>query len=153
MATSREALGVSGEREYHLATLDESSAVQLFADRARAANAHFMLDDGNRAAVEEICRRLDGIALGVELAGTRQEHAGHEHRGAPGTSNAYRRGRDRSARQQTMNALVGWSYDLLPSDEKAFFRRLAVFTGGMTLESVTAVWRASNSTNGPFSTC
>jgi predicted ATPase len=48
-------------------------------------------------------------------------------------------GRDRSARQQTMNALVGWSYDLLPNDEKAFFRRLAVFTGGMTLESVPAV--------------
>jgi predicted ATPase/class 3 adenylate cyclase len=140
LATSREALGVSGEREYHLATLDESSAVQLFADRARAANPHFMLDDGNRAAVEKICRKLDGIALGVELAAARVKSM-------PVASIAERLelrmltggGRDRSARQQTMNALVGWSYDLLPNDEKAFFRRLAVFTGGMTLESVTAV--------------
>ncbi len=140
LATSREALGVRGEREYHLATLDEASAVQLFADRARAANPHFALDDGNRGAVEKICRRLDGIALGIELAAARVKSI-------PVASIAERLelrmltggGRDRSARQQTMNALVGWSYDLLPSDEKAFFRQLAVFTGGMTLESVTAV--------------
>ena len=140
LVTSREALGVSGEHEYHLATLDESSAVQLFADRARAANAHFVLDDGNRASVEKICRRLDGIALGIELAAARVKSM-------PVASIAERLelrmltggGRDRSARQQTMSALVGWSYDLLPDDEKAFFRRLAAFAGGMTLESVTAV--------------
>ncbi len=140
LATSREALGVSGEHEYHLTTLDESSSVLLFADRARAANPRFVLDDGNRAAAEKICRKLDGIALGIELAAARVKSM-------PVASIAERLelrmltggGRDRSARQQTMNALVGWSYDLLPDDEKAFFRRLAVFTGGMTLESVTAV--------------
>jgi predicted ATPase/class 3 adenylate cyclase len=140
LVTSREALGVGGEHEYHLATLDESSAVELFADRARAANLHFVLDDANRAAVEKICRKLDGIALGIELAAARVKSM-------PATAIADRLelrmlsggGRDRSARQQTMHALVGWSYDLLPDDEKAFFRRLAVFSGGMTLESVTAV--------------
>ncbi|HTA40779.1 MAG TPA: adenylate/guanylate cyclase domain-containing protein, partial [Candidatus Acidoferrales bacterium] len=140
LATSREALRVNGEHEYHLATLDEMSAIELFADRARAANPRFALDDTSREAVAKICHRLDGIALGIELAAARVKSM-------PVSAIAERLelrmlsggGRDRNARQQTMNALVGWSYDLLTDDEKSFFRRLAVFAGGMTLESVTAV--------------
>jgi predicted ATPase/class 3 adenylate cyclase len=140
LTTSREALNITAEHAYHLATLDELSAVELFADRARIANPHFVLDDASRAAVEKICRRLDGIALGIELAAARVKSI-------PVTSIAERLelrmlsggGRDRNARQQTMNALVGWSYDLLTADEKAFFRGLAVFVGGMTLETVAVV--------------
>jgi predicted ATPase/class 3 adenylate cyclase len=138
LATSREAIAIAAERVYHLATLDSVASAELFADRARLANPRFTIDDGNRAAVEDICRRLDGIALGIELAAARvrtmpvAELAKHLE-----LRMLSRGGRDKSARQQTMNALVGWSYELLSDEEKALFRRLSVFAGGMTLAAVT----------------
>jgi predicted ATPase/class 3 adenylate cyclase len=140
VATSREALAIGGEYVYHLATLDASSAIRLFADRAKAANPRFALGDDNRAAVGEICARLDGIALGIELAAARvrtmlvADIAKHLQGRMQSLS-----GRGRNARQQTMNALVGWSYELLNEEEKKLFRSLAVFAGGMTIESVTAM--------------
>jgi len=139
LATSRERLNVAGEYLHHLASLEPSSAVRLFEERARAANPRFALNDANRDLIADICRRLDGIALGIELAAARVRSISIEDlakrlefRMLSGG------GRERLARQQTMRALVDWSYDLLTADEKTLFRRLAVFAGGFTLDAAMA---------------
>ncbi len=138
LATSREALDVTGERIYRLPTLDLQSAARLFAERAQAVDPNFSAD-AKLAILEEICRRLDGIALAIELAAARirtmpiQSLARHlELRMLAG-------GRDRRPRQQTMQALIDWSYDLLAGDERAVLRRCSIFLGGFTLEAATAV--------------
>lgn len=156
LATSREPLSITGETTYPVPALtlpraDESSAVEtvtrfegvrLFVDRASAASAAFTLTPQNVAAVAEVCRRLDGIPLALELAAARV-------RSLPIESIARRlddrfrllvRG-DRAAlpRQQTLRALIDWSHDLLPAPERALFRRLAVFAGGYTLMAAEAV--------------
>jgi predicted ATPase/class 3 adenylate cyclase len=138
LATSREALDVTGEYLYRLSTLDLEMAVRLFNDRARAADRDFSLESEVQS-VEDICRRLDGIALAIELAAARVrtipvrklcEHL--ELRLLAG-------GRDRQPRQQTMRALIDWSYDLLSPEERGFFRRCAAFIGGFTFESAIAL--------------
>ncbi len=149
LATSREALDVSGERIHRLPTLDTASATRLFIERAQAADPDFSAD-AKLAILEEICRRLDGIALAIELAAARirtmpiQSLARHlELRMLAG-------GRDRRPRQQTMQALIDWSYDLLAGEERAVLRRCSIFLGGFTLEAAIAVcaleaageWRA-----------
>ena len=140
LATSREALGIAGESVYHLSTLDPAAAIELFAERARAVNRHFALTDANRPVVAEICHRLDGMALGVELAAARARSMSVESRAQRLELRMLSRGgRDRSARQQTMHGLIGWSYDLLGDQEKALFRSLSVFAGGFTLESAALV--------------
>jgi len=156
LATSREPLRVGGERVYRLPPLavppksvslgaDEAlrySAISLFAERAVAADAMFRLSDESAPAVAEICRRLDGIALAIELAAARVNVL-EPRRLAKLLDERFRvlslGSRTALPRQQTMWALIDWSYDLLAEREQQLFRRLAVFAGGWTLEAAVEV--------------
>ena len=138
LATSRSPLDISAERVYRLSTLDDASSVALFADRARAANPAFSLD-AKRSAVETICRRLDGIALGIELAAARVRSMSIESLASHLELRLLHGGRDRRPRQQTMRALVGWSYDLLDEREQRVLRHASVFLRGFTLGAATRV--------------
>jgi predicted ATPase/class 3 adenylate cyclase len=154
LASSREALGLAGERIFHvpslglpetMGTLDavaRSEAVQLFVERATAAQARFSLSEQNAGAVADICRRLDGIPLAIELAAARIRLFTPEQIAAR-LNDRFKllTGGSRTAlpRQQTLRALIDWSYDLLPESEKALLRRLAVFAGGWTFEAAEAV--------------
>jgi len=146
LVTSRSALRISGEQEYPLAPLDLEDAVALFVERARGADPRFSLTDENAAAVEEICGRLDGLPLAVELAAARtkllppdamlallDERLDLLSRGA----------RDLPERHRALRDTVAWSYDLLGPDERTLFEQLSVFGGGFTLESAVAVCDAS----------
>ena len=142
LATSREALGVEGEQVFRVPSLKiETDAVQLFMDRARAAGARLYSDGGSDDAVAQICRRLDGIPLAIELAAARTTHL------APAQildrlSDRFRLltgGRRRVQRQQTLSAAIGWSYDLLTEPEQTLFRRLAVFRGSFSLPAVEEI--------------
>jgi non-specific serine/threonine protein kinase len=118
------------------AALGEADAVALFMQRARAVDPAFVLTQQNAAAVTEICRRLDGLPLAIELAATRTAALPPEtlaglldHR-----LDALGEGpRDLPARQRTLRAAIAWSYDLLGAAEQYLFRRLSVFVGGFTL--------------------
>ncbi|BBX44435.1 helix-turn-helix transcriptional regulator [Mycobacterium cookii] len=137
LATSREAIGVAGEvgwRVPSLALPDE--AIELFADRARQARPEFTLTDDNASLVAEICARLDGVPLAIELAAARvraltlTEILGSLHdRFRLLTGGA----RTAVRRQQTLRASVDWSHALLTEPERVLFRRLAVFMGGFDL--------------------
>ena len=117
-------------------------AVRLFAQRARAAVAGFAVADDNAPAVAEICRRLDGVALAIELAAPRLKMLKPEEL-AKHLDDRFRilTGGSRTAlpRQQTLKALIDWSYDLLSGSEQTLLRRLSVFAGGWTLGGATAV--------------
>jgi predicted ATPase/class 3 adenylate cyclase len=149
LATSREALDVSGERVYRLATLDPPAAARLFIERAQAADRTFAAE-ASLATVEEICRRLDGIGLAIELAAARTRTMSLESLSRHLELRMLAGGRDRRPRQQTMQALIDWSYDLLGEEERAVLRSCSIFLGGFTLEAATAVcalesageWRA-----------
>ena len=114
-------------------------AIQLFVDRARAVSA-FELNDDNVAAVLDLCRRVDGIALGIELAAARLKMLSLEQLclkldrrfGVLARKGGV-------ARQQTLRALIDWSFDLLSPQERRFFMRLGIFAGSFTLEAATAV--------------
>lgn len=142
LATSREALKIAGETVHRVASLDEEAGITLFADRATAASDSFTLTEENTPTVAKICRRLDGIALAIELAAARVR--------AVDVGELFARlderfriltGGSRTAlpRQQTMRALIDWSYDLLSPVEQALLRRVAVFSGGWTLDAATNV--------------
>lgn len=142
LATSREPLAAAGERTYRLPSLSSQASVALFADRAQAVDAHFALDDANVRTVTEICLRLDGIPLAIELAAA--------HVNVLSVSTLAERlddrfriliGGERTAlpRQQTMRATIDWSYDLLSGPERRVFERLSAFEGGCTLEAAVAV--------------
>ena len=160
LATGRAGLRAQGEYEYpvlplalprgddgvdgppSLATIAESDAVALFVQRARAVNPGFALTAANAAAVAEICRRLDGLPLALELAAARIKLLSPQAMVAllakrlqllTGGS------RDLPARQQTLRDTVAWSHDLLSPDLQRLFRRLAVFVGGFTLEAAEDV--------------
>jgi predicted ATPase/class 3 adenylate cyclase len=138
LATSREPLDIVDERLYRLSTLDLPSAIRLFGDRARAVSPGFRLDE-KRGAVEEICSRLDGIALAIELAAARVRTMSVESLASHLELRLLAGGRDRRPRQQTMRALIDWSYDLLTEEERLVLRRAAVFVRGFTLGSATNV--------------
>jgi predicted ATPase/class 3 adenylate cyclase len=138
LATSRSALDVGGEYVYRLASLDPMASAKLFEERARAADRAFS-SELHRQEIEKICAGLDGIALAIELAAARirtipiQKLAEHlELRLLAG-------GRDRQARQQTMRALIDWSYDLLAPEEQIFLRRCAPCMAGFTLDSAMSL--------------
>ena len=156
LATSREILGVNGEatwrvRSLTVPTLDEESgsgdvgsfdAVRLFVNRAQAARAGFTLTAENAPIVAAICRRVDGIPLALELAAARvramsveQIHDRLDERFRLLTGG----GRASPRRQQTLSALVDWSFRLLDEDQQALFCRLAVFMGGFTAEAAESV--------------
>ena len=142
LATSREALKISGEAVHRVSSLDEAAAVELFADRANAATGSFELTADSTITVTRICRRLDGIALAIELAAARVRALDVDELFAR-LDERFRilTGGSRTAlpRQQTMRALIDWSHDLLTPPEQALFRRMAVFAGGFTLDAATEV--------------
>jgi predicted ATPase/class 3 adenylate cyclase/DNA-binding CsgD family transcriptional regulator len=155
LATSREPLGVAGEvtwRTPSLAVPPESAAtaeavgsvdaVELFCRRARAARPGFSLTDADAPAVAEICRRLDGLPLAIELAAARVRTMSLEHLRAS-LDDRFRTltGGARTAlpRQRTLTASVAWSYDHLDQEARVLFRRLAVFAGAFTAEAAEAV--------------
>ena len=155
LVTSREALNVTGEEVFRIPSLpvppreavraDEVArygAVTLFVDRARSVEKRFALTDHNAADVAEIVRRLDGIPLAIELAAVRVKMLSPQQlRRRLSERFDVLTGGDRSAlpRQQTMRALIDWSYDLLSEEERVLFRRLSIFVGGFTLEAATRV--------------
>ena len=121
------------------------AAVRLFVARARAVERHFELDEGNAATVADICRRLDGLPLAIELAAPRLAIlppaallARLERQLTVLTGGA----RDVPARQQTLRATIDWSYELLTMEERALFRRLAVFASGCAPDAAEAVCQA-----------
>lgn len=158
LVTSSTPLKVSGEREFPVPALSlpqptsgevefplNSEAVALFAERARAIQPDFRLSSGNLAAVTEICRRLDGLPLAIELAAARikvltpQAIATKlEERFALLTGGPA----DRPARHQTLAAAVGWSYELLEERERALFRRLGAFAGRFGLDLAAPLFEA-----------
>jgi predicted ATPase/class 3 adenylate cyclase len=142
LASSREALGIAGEIVYHTPSLADSESTQLFVDRACAVNPNFKLTDGNASAIAQICARLDGIPLAIELAAARVKSLSPEQIAAR-LDNMFRLlvGGSRTAlpRQQTLRALIDWSYDLLSDEEKEVFRTASVFVGGWTLDALEAV--------------
>jgi predicted ATPase/DNA-binding winged helix-turn-helix (wHTH) protein len=156
LATSREPLGVAGEREYHLGPLGGPQpsprltaveaatypAVRLFVERAAAILEDFTLTDANAVLIGEICRRLDGLPLAIEFAAPRIEVLGIEGLAARLDDSLPLLGmrrRNATPRHQTMQAVIDWSYRLLSEDEQRFFRALGVFSGGFTIEAATAV--------------
>jgi predicted ATPase/DNA-binding CsgD family transcriptional regulator len=155
LATSREALAVRGESIFPVSPLSvpepkahtaahvgEAAAARLFELRARQVHPSFRLDEGNSAAVAEICRHLDGLPLAVELAAAKvrvlspaQIAAGLSDRFGLLTGGA----RDAPARQRTLEASVAWSYDLLDDALKLVLARLSVFAGSFGLDAAEAV--------------
>jgi predicted ATPase/DNA-binding CsgD family transcriptional regulator len=156
LITSRVRLRVSGEREHVVPPLPltgrddapsvvdiaRSPAVQLFVERAQAARSEFVLSDENASVVADICRRLDGLPLAIELAAARMRALPPNalldrlERRLPLLTGGVR---DAPTRQRTMRDAVAWSYDLLTPAEQRLFRRLAVFVSGCTLEAAEAV--------------
>lgn len=156
LATSRESLGVAGERTWTLRPLAipvaaeeetteriaTSPAVQLFVDRAVAAEPTFRLESANARDVARICRRLDGIPLAIELAAARVRALSIREL-ADRLETELRlltaRGRLVPPRHQTLRATAEWSYRMLGEHERMLFRRLAVFAGGASLSAVEAI--------------
>ena len=158
--TSRSVLNLYGEQDFpvaplglpdsrawsHLSQPEEYGAIQLFIERAQAANPAFSISKENAEAVSEICIRLDGLPLAIELAASRVRHLApaeilvrlQEHLpllGAPV---------DVPARQRTLSGTIQWSYELLNSSEQRLFTRLAVAVGGCTLEAAEAIANPGN---------
>lgn len=144
VATSREALELEGEETFRLPSLAaEEAGLRLFVDRATAAGGGFELTSANHDVVVELCRRLDGMPLAIELAAARTRSATPEEllTGLEDRFALLRAGRRRGAlqRQKTLEATIEWSYELLDADEQRFFRRLGVFVGPFLAELVPTV--------------
>jgi predicted ATPase/class 3 adenylate cyclase len=158
LASTRQALGIAGEETYRMPSLgvplpddavaltaiDASTApaIALFVERAVSVDKRFSLTDENAPIVADICRRLDGIPLAIELAASRvqilsprqlRDRLDERFRVLTGGS------RDVLPRQQTLRALIDWSHDLLDERERKLFRRLGIFVNGFTIEGVSAV--------------
>jgi predicted ATPase len=158
LASSRQGLGIAGEETFRMPSLSLPSeedladfdaekarrfgAIALFAERAVSADKRFALNDENARVVGEIVRRLDGIPLAIELAAPRikllspaqlRQRLDERFRILTGGS------RDSLPRQQTLRALIDWSYDLLDERERALFRRVGIFVDGFTFEAASAV--------------
>ncbi len=148
LATSREPLGVEGEVVWRVpplsltATFEESEAARLFEQRAQLAQPGFRLTSKNAAAVTEICEKLEGIPLALELAAARlsglalEDIAAHLHTQLKLLSAGQRTA---PVRQRSLRAAIDWSYDLLSPRERCLFRQLAVFSGGWTLPAAREV--------------
>ena len=160
LATSREPLRVKGEQVHHLLPLEIPPnsceltaaealvfpAVQLFVERAAESLEGFELNDTDAPVVADICRKLEGIALAIELAATRIDALGARELSAllDDRFRLLKQGRRTAvSRHRTLAATLDWSYELLPEDERVVLRRLAVFAGAFTLESASAVARGT----------
>jgi predicted ATPase len=158
LVTSRTPLRLGGERDVALlpfstpppdqrpgltaAGLKGNDAVELFVERAQAVDQTFVLSDDNAAAIAEICRRLDGLPLAIELAAARVRLLPPEAlapRMAQSLDLLTTGPRDAPARQQTPRNTIRWSYDLLSVEEQRLFRRLSVFSGGFSLDAAQAI--------------
>ena len=157
LTTSREPFRAEGEWLHRLAPLELPpqartfstaaealgySAVELFNDRATATTDSFVFDDADVPAVFEICRRLDGIPLALELAAARVDVFGVRDLAAhlDDRFHVLTSGRRTALpRHQTLGAVLDWSYQLLPEEEKTVLRRLSVFAGDFTLEAAVAI--------------
>ncbi|AWL98978.1 ATP-binding protein [Bradyrhizobium amphicarpaeae] len=156
LATSRESLRVEGEQVYRLAPLavppDDAGmtaasaqtypALQLFLERATAGGAQILLDDANAAIIANICRKLDGMALAIELAAGRVEAYGLEQTAAlldERLNLVWQGQRTAPPRQKTLHATLDWSYSLLSDTERLVLRRLAVFAGHFTIDAALEV--------------
>jgi len=169
LASSRQSLGIAGVATYRMPSLALPNATQdgafraadamsypataLFIERARAADRRFIAGDDNAAVILDICRRLDGIPLAIELAAARvkilsprqlRERLDERFRVLAGGS------RDVLPRQQTLRALIDWSHDLLDEFERALLRRLSIFVNGFTLEGACAVGSGDDLELDPF---
>ena len=155
LISSQEPLGIAGEQIFRLPSLGvpkeahvrseealQSGAIQLFTERAKAADPRFELDDRNASTVAAICRRLDGIPLAIEMAAARAPMLGVD-RLAQKLDERFRvlTGGRRTAlpRQQTLRATLDWSYGLLSERERMVLRRLSIFAGGFTLDGAGRV--------------
>lgn len=155
LVTSREILSVSGEAVFQvpplsiptgeaasLATVLQSDAARLFAARASSVLPDFAVDAENAAAIAQVCRRLDGIPMAIELAAVRVNLLTVEEI-AQRLDDCFRllTGGSRTAlpKQKTLRGLIDWSWDLLPESEKAFFNMLSVFAGGWSLETAESL--------------
>lgn len=143
LATSRQSLSLEGERVYNVPPLTLPDAIQLFKDRAEGVDSRFKLTEPIVAAVSDICQRVDGIALAIELAAARSntfspasiaaqigEHFSLLSSGA----------RSSQPRHQTMRSLFDWSYDLLDDREQDVLRRSSIFAGGFTLDLLCGLY-------------
>jgi predicted ATPase len=164
LVTSRALLHLSGEHEFPLSPMPvpdpgrlpqpdallQNPAVALFVQRAQAAKPGFRLTPENAGAVVNICRRLDGLPLAIELAAARVKLLSPESMLARLESSLKLLtggAKDLPARRQTMRGAIEWSYELLDEGEKRLFRRLSVFVGGFTLEAAEAVCDAAGDLN------
>jgi predicted ATPase/class 3 adenylate cyclase/DNA-binding CsgD family transcriptional regulator len=142
LATSREPLGVPGELTWRVPSLGEDAGVRLFAERAAQVRPGFSAEGDNAEAVTQICRRLDGLPLAIELAAARVRMMPPA-RIAAALDDRFRLltggGRTVLPRQRTLETSVAWSHDLLDEAERALLRRLSVFAGGFTLEAAESV--------------
>lgn len=148
IVTSRAPLRVAAEREFAVPPMVEDEAAELFVTRAQAANPSFVLTEQNAAAVAELCVRLDGLPLAIELAAARSKLL-------PPVALLARLGnrlelltggrRDAPRHQQTLRMTLDWSYDLLDSDAQRLLAQLGVFAGGCTLASAESVCRVAGS--------
>jgi predicted ATPase/class 3 adenylate cyclase len=146
LVTSRERLHLSGEHELAVPPLRPADAIALFTERARAALPTFEDNELDRAAIDEICRRLDGLPLAIELAAARVKLLSPRAlEGRLGRRLQLLTGgaRDLPERQQTLRATIDWSYELLEPTEQRLLARLAVFSNGCTLEAAEDVCDAS----------
>ncbi|MDE3089072.1 MAG: protein kinase [Chloroflexota bacterium] len=161
LTTSREALGIAGETTFRVPSLSlpdprhlpppeqltQYDAVHLFVDRAASVSPDFSLTEHNALPVAQICRRLDGIPLAIELAAARVKGLSVDQI-ATRLDDRFRllTGGSRTAlpRQQTLRALIDWSYGLLSDPERLLLRRLSVFAGGWTLEAAEAICACGN---------
>lgn len=166
LATSREALGISGETAWTvlplsvpdlrqagpmLANLSQYEAVQLFVARAAAVEPRFQLMESNAAAVAQVCRRLDGIPLAIELAAARVKVLSVDEIAARLDDRFHLLilgSRTALPRHQTLRAAVDWSYDLLTEREQVLLGRLSVFVGGCTLRAAEAVCSLQDAASG-----
>jgi predicted ATPase len=156
LATSRLPLHLRAEREYPvpplalprrkppptLEQLSQYESVRLFIERAQAVNPDFTVNNSNAPAVAEICHRLDGLPLAIELAAARVRMLPPEAMLARLEQRLpflTRGARDAPARQRTLGDTIAWSYDLLDPSDQTLFRRLSVFAGGCTLDAAEAV--------------
>jgi predicted ATPase/class 3 adenylate cyclase len=156
LTTSRQALGIDGEVVHRLPSLSvpasasglqaakalQFGAIALFVERAKAADTRFVLSDDTAPIVADICRRLDGIPLAIELAAARVKVLAIPNL-AKRLDDRFKllTGGSRTAlpRQKTLTALIGWSYDLLDPQEQSLLTRVAIFAGGFGLDAVAAV--------------
>jgi predicted ATPase len=165
LATSRVPLRIGGEHEFPLAPLalpdsetckdlkrlEHCPAIALFTERVRAVIPDFRLHGDTARAVAELCIRLDGLPLAIELAAARIKLLSPRAmlRRLESRLDLLKSGaRDRPARHQTLRHAIGWSYDLLGEEEQRLFRRLAVFAGGCTLEAIEAVCECPDALDG-----